>query len=235
LFQFDLGSNVTLLDELTLKSVLALHPQLNRLKENVFRDLTLSFGNLTTKTAYCYVMEGQGKELSEKELKDTIQLGSIGADIFQNKVLIIDYPNQRFAVSDTVPEMTDVRYSKMDLSADGRILLPMELNSKEYKVMFDNGSSIFPLIVPEKEIAHFSTAGNTDTVTVSAWGKQVQFSGRPVMQDIKLAGETYKNVTVYADPRGESRSEEFQGVVGNALLWEKMIIIDLKQKRFGIR
>ena len=237
-FQFDLGSNVTLLYGNPLKTILAKHPEFDRMhKQFAFNDLSLLFGATKVTSRHCYVKQNYGAQLAASSLTDNlpIHLGSIGADIFQNKILVIDYPNQRFAVCDALPDSLQVTFTKITLDEVGRVMLPMRLNEKNYKVIFDNGSSIFSLITSDDKINNFSTAASADTITISSWGRIHNVIGRPLNQEFELAGHTFSNTMVYADYRQDYRTDIYDAITGNALFWDKTIIIDFKNQRFGVR
>lgn len=238
LFQFDLGSTITVLEGNPLKTILARHPEFDRMyKQIAFKDLTLFFGATKVTSRHCSVMQNQGIQLAASRLTDNlpIRLGSIGADIFQNKILVIDYPNQRFAVCDTLPDSLQATFTKITLDEDGRVMLPLRLNEKNYKVMFDNGASLFPLIISADKINDFSTAASTDTITTSSWGTIHNVIGRPLKQQFQLAGQTFSNITVYADYRQDSGTDTYDASAGNALFWDKTVIIDFKNQRFGVK
>ena len=238
LFQFDLGSNLTVLEGNPLKTILEKHPEFDRMHRQVaFKDLTLFLGETKMTSRYCSVMPNQGAPLAASSLTDNlpIRLGTIGADIFQNKILVIDYPNQRFAVCDTLSGSFQATLTKITLDELGRVLLPLRLNEKNYKVMFDNGASLFPLIMSDDKINDFSTAASTDTITTSSWGTIHNVIGRPLKQEFQLAGQTFSNIIVYADYRQDSRADTYDASAGNALFWNKTIVIDFKNQRFGVK
>lgn len=112
-------------------------------------DLTISFGNYTAKNSLSKLYENYGSKINTEKYSanDTIHIGTIGADLFQKKVLIIDYPNQQFAICDTIPNNYNTNFSSIELDGAGRVILPMKIAGKNYKVLFDNGSSLFPLIM----------------------------------------------------------------------------------------
>ena len=101
--------------------------------------------------------------------------------------------------------------------------------------MFDNGSSIFSLIMSDDKINNFSTAASTDTITISSWGRIHNVIGRPLNQEFELAGHTFSNTMVYADYRQDYRTDIYDAITGNALFWDKTIIIDFKNQRFGMK
>ena len=155
--------------------------------------------------------------------------------MFKNKVLIIDYPNERFAVCDTMPVSYKTSFTDIELDNAGRVIIPLLLNAKKYRVLFDNGSSIFPLLVTDDKIHNFSSALNTDTITISSWGTVYNIIGKPLKKQFVLAGQNFSGITVYTDYRKEARTNDFDAITGNALFWDKTVIIDFKNKKFGIK
>lgn len=247
-FQFDLGANLTTLQGNTLKTILTNHPEFNRLKDHsgiiqfwksttVFNDLRLTFGSTIAKTKYCAIMNDYGEHINAATLMDStpIKIGSIGADLFQNKILVIDYPNQRFAICDALPNWLTASFSNITFDASGRVLLPLKLGNKSYKVMFDNGSSIFSLITSDDKINLFSSASGTDTIPVSSWGTIHSVIGRPLNEPFYVGNQLFSGAMVYADYREEAQTKDYDAIAGNALFWDKILIIDFENKKFGVK
>ncbi len=229
MFQFDLGSDVTMIYGENAKSIRKLYPAVN------FKKPVLNFGDFTASTSVCYVKDNYGEAISMDDDSDA-RLGTIGADMFHDKVLIIDYPHQRFAICDSVPAV----YAAMgtvaiSLDKYGRVLLPMQLRGKNYKVLFDNGSSIFPLLTSAKNIGSFSDEPVSDSIEVTAWGQRQQITGRVLRDSFLIGGQLVSNIIVYANHSGSGEENEYDAITGNALFWDKVIIIDFKNKRFGLR
>jgi len=101
--------------------------------------------------------------------------------------------------------------------------------------MFDNGSSIFPIITLEKNIANYSTSADIDTIKISSWGKMHDVTGKLIKDTFELAGQKFSNVKVYANHSGLGIDHKTDGMAGNALFWNKTIIIDFKNKKFGVK
>lgn len=60
-------------------------------------------------------------------------------------------------------------------------------------------------------------------------------SGRPLTATFRLGGQDFSGTTIYADYRPEAKTGHYDALAGNALFWDKMIIIDFKYKRFGVK
>jgi len=227
-FQFDLGSNLTRLYSENIRSITAKHPGTD------LKKITIDFGDFTASTPLCYIEKDYGESIDLDNGKVS-RIGTIGSDLFQDKVLIIDYPGKRFCISDTIPSAYQTKMTDIALDKHGRIILPMLLNGRTFKVMFDNGSSIFSLLTSVNNIGTFSTEQDVDTLQVNAWGKPHLIIGRPMKDTMVLGGQSISGFRVYADQNDTGRTREYDAITGNALFWDKTVIIDLKNKKFGVK
>ena len=247
-FQFDLGA-YTGIYENTASSLNEKYPEWKnrpvRLRspfqfwfnKKAFADLTLLFGNYRAKNKLSKFYENYGAKLESVNQfsKDTIHLGTIGADLFQEKILIIDYPNQQFAICENLPQNYKDNLIDIELDISGKVILPMKMKNKNYRITFDNGSSIFPLITMVKNISNFSTSADIDTIQISSWGQFHVVTGKLIKDTFELAGQKFSNVKVYANHSGLGIDPNTDGVTGNALFWNKTIVIDFKNKKFGVQ
>lgn len=246
-FQFDLGSDLTGVYENTYKSFYKQTPELEQKikryksvfqfwnNKKSFKNLNIQFGNYSASNESAFVFENYGDKIEINNSKDTIHIGTIGADIFKNRVLIIDYPKKQFAICEKIPEIYKPKFVDIELDRQGRIILPMIIKNKNYRIMFDNGSSIFPIITDAKNISNFSTSADIDTIQVSSWGQQHGVTGKMITDTFELAGQKFGNVKVYANHKGLGIDHKTDGMTGNALFWDKTIIIDFKNKKFGVQ
>jgi hypothetical protein len=240
LFQFDLGADLTGVYENTFTSVNNQNPILkNKIKKlwdikKYFENLNIIFGSYVAinKAAYVYKNFGEKKEI--QNLKDTVLLGTIGADIFKNKTLIIDYPNNQFAICENTPKIYQDNLIDIELDRFGRVILPMKIHGNSFRIIFDNGSSIFPIITNAKNISKYSTSVDIDTIQISSWGQTHGVTGKLIKDTFELAGQRFSNVKVYANHSGFGIDNETDGMTGNALFWDKTLIIDFKNKKFGV-
>ena len=244
-FQFDLGADLTGVYENTFSSLYTQNPELeNKIKKlksslqfwnsnKYFENLSINFGSYTATNKTSFVYKNYGEKI--QNLKDTIHLGTIGADFFKEKILIIDYPNKQFAICENIPKNFQDNLIDIELDRKGRVILPMKIHSKHYRIMFDNGSSIFPIITNAKNISNYSTSADIDTIQISSWGQTHGVTGKLIKDTFELAGQKFSNVKVYANHSGLGIDNETDGMTGNALFWDKTIIIDFKNKKFGVK
>lgn len=247
-FQLDLGADVTGVYEKTFNSLQTLNPELpnkiKRLKSKLrfwnksryFENFTLYFSSYRAKNEVAYIFEDYGEILSNPQANDTIHLGTIGIDVFKDKVLMINYPKQCFAISDEVPEeYSACHFIDIDLDPQGRVILPLHINGKTCRILFDTGSSIFPLITSANKITNFTTAPDTDTIQISSWGERHKVTGKLINDSFELAGQKFANTMIYANHSGLGIDNQTDGMAGNALFLNKTIIIDFKHKKFAAK
>ena len=252
-FQFDLGDLHTEIYENSLNAVYAANPSLEKKvgrlrslfqfwnKNKSYKDISIEMGEYVFKSKDCFVRRNYGENFPKDSIlrNQALHIGSIGIDLFKNKVLIINYPLQQFCITDTVPGNYRVSMVPIELNNAGMILLPMKLRGKTYDCLFDNGSSIFQLIGSSTRIDEYSTAKDNDTLPVSSWGTIHNMTGRKMTDTVEIAGQKFYDVEIYADHRKEFQDPAITDkpylVTGNALFWNKTIIIDFRNKRFGIK
>lgn len=232
-FQFDMGADVTMIYGKNAESINKKHPEIE------LKDPTFIFGDFTAKcSSPVFLRENYGSNVRKFEAIPNAKgenIGTIGADMFRNKVVIIDYPKERFSILDEIPAIyATATMTDFTLERNGRILLPMQLRGQNYKIMFDNGSSIFQLITSTANIDKFSKAGVTETMKIPAWGKMHKVMGRPLKDEFTLAGQTYSDILVYESPIEGTSSEEYDAITGNALFFDKVVIFDLRNKKIGV-
>ena len=247
-FQFDIGSNRTMLYENSLRSFYfqnkALSDKVSNFKfplnfsknKKLFKNINLSFGDYSIFNESLFVSGNYGNTSSVEKVSkgDTIHIGTIGADLFQEKVLIIDYPNQKFAICKEMPEQFKKTLVDIELDKNGRPVLSLLLKSKKYRILFDNGSSLFPLIATTKNISKFSNNPILDSIEISSWGKKHIVDSRMITDTFEIGGKKFSNVKIYESHTGIGMHKKTDGMAGNFLFWNNTIVIDFKNKKFGI-
>lgn len=247
--QFDIGSKSTMLYENSLSSFYFQNRTLSdrlsnfkfpvslAVKRKLFDNLNISFGTYQVYNTSSLVLNNYGNKTTPEAIikGDTIHIGTLGADIFQDKVLIIDYPKQRFAITENVPEAFNNRsLISIEIDKNGKPVLPLILNSKKYRILFDNGSSLFPLITASENLSKFSQGPILDSIEVSSWGEKHFVDSRMITDTFSLGGKKFSNVKVYSNHSGLGIDKRTDGMAGNYLFWHNTIIVDFKNKKFGV-
>lgn len=246
-FQFDLGAYTVLYGK-NLSAITQKHPELanniSRLKnpflfwnhEQQYRNPVFRLGDIRAERTYCPVMKNYGEAIDLATATDSnaLSLGTIGADMFQHKVLIIDYPGRRFATGDRIPVSYQTKMVDIELDGQGRIILPMRFKNKPYRVLFDNGSSLFPLMALEKNAGLFASGPDVDTISTWSWGQLHNITGKQMTDSFELGGRKFAPARMYINHAGLGIARHTDAMAGNALFWDDVLVIDLVHKKFGV-
>lgn len=247
--QFDLGTSKTVFYQKALDSYLAEYPFLanklvafNGLENEVFRNIDLKMGTVMFEDIDVWNL----KYFIDEIQKDSINpqrpkhIGTIAPDMFQDKILLIDYKLNRLAVSDSLPsEYKDLPAEKFEI-VDGIIKLPFSINGKDYTLMFDTGSSPFQLVTSKEKALEIANPIITDSLSGPLWwGKEITFYGMEVIKPVKFGGKVLKSAKVYYDKERLWEKNVFDvynvwGLTGNAYFFDNMVIIDYKNKLFRV-
>ncbi|MCX5752305.1 MAG: retropepsin-like aspartic protease, partial [Candidatus Krumholzibacteria bacterium] len=157
------------------------------------------------------------------------------------KVLVVDYPNKRFCLVDSLDgALEDLvsRASFVDLQRrNDKLFVPVRIGGMYSENFFlDTGASMLP-ITTTKALWQRLTGlrGNeksTIRITVPSWGKEVSLVGAPVKGTLTIGTLQVSNPVAYFASTG---LVETDGLLGNALFYDEYtIIIDLRENRFGI-
>ena len=250
--QFDLGAETTTIYGNNISEYLQKYPDFSKKidtnlvffiqskKNPMFNNVGLNLGNISFGKRNI----GYFREYGDKILLDSIKtksekhIGTIAPDLFKDKFLIIDYPNQRILVT----EKLKGKFTKSKLLpcsiVNGRIKIPLIINGKSENLMFDTGSSIFSLISSEDNAKKISTNEISDSLSINSWGKKEMVYGRKINVKIKFNEVTLKPSNVYFF-RNKMFSDFFKqqniwGITGNQYFLNSIVIIDYKNNRFGI-
>lgn len=207
----------------------------------IFRDVDLRMGKVGMQIDVWH-RANFGEKIPGDSIKsdEPIHIGTIAGDIFQDKVLIIDYKSRRMAVSDNLP----AKYKKLPAGEfnldNGIIKLPFRINGKSCQLMLDTGSSPFPLATSKERALEISDSVIIDSLRGPLWwGRDITFYGLKVNKPVEMGGEVLKNGMVYYDKEGLWNeiytSLNVWGLTGNAYFFDRVLILDYKNRQFRIK
>lgn len=166
-------------------------------------------------------------------------IGTVGVDIFKDKVLILDFKNKKVGYCDSLTKQ--FYKQKIDSSPfqfyKNRIILPVQIGTERINFMYDCGASMFTLNATPKHSKSFAPKQLTDTlynINNGESGAIYNALGGKTDKQIKILSKTYKDMVVYLE-KGESEIFEeakIAGAIGNKLFLDHIVIIDFKTKRF---
>jgi hypothetical protein len=252
--QFDLGALTTMFYGNTISTYSDLFPTLIKETRDTlafkegrfkgFKNINLYLDNVLFSNITVMKMPNFGDSLSLDSAKSsTIKaIGTIGGDLVENKILMIDYPNQRICIIDSLPPflMKKIDFINAKFSPTGRVKIPFRIGKNEIYLMFDTGSSIFPIVTCNANAASITdeNAPITDSITISSWGKTYYVYQKKIKGEMYLGNRIIHNNLVYYSDKVTSKKHcdenQILGYTGNVLFLDKVLIIDYKNKRFGV-
>lgn len=251
--QFDLGAPVTMIYGNSFESLLNEFPQIAEkldtinkkhviqgMKVGEFKNISFYLDTVKFINQNIAYFEGYGDPVSQKDFdKDTIiHIGTIGSNQFKEKILFIDFKNNKLAVIDSLSK--DLEKQLIDIIIDkGRIKVPVIINGKKEYVIYDTGTSFASLFLSENNWNEYrDTTSTPDTLMAIAWGVQYPLLISKTNIEIKIGNNIFKPETIMANnlkPYYEFyKKEKIIGLMGNKLFFDKVLIIDFKKKKFGL-
>ena len=170
--------------------------------------------------------------------QDEVHVGTLAPDLFQGKVLVIDYPRKRLCVSNKVPaEFAKAAFQPFRLK-DGRIQIPLRIDGKPQYLLFDTGASLFALWTDEPRALAATTGPVRDSLKISSWGEYYYVYGRQVNGAVSFGGKRLPTTLAFYDKKGRYtkffEEENMWGMTGNAYFLNNIVIIDYKNRVFGV-
>ncbi len=251
--QLDLGAVKTNLYGNSLQAYMEVYPSLQEKldssktfliqnqKNPIFRDMSLKMGDLEFKHVDIGLFKEYGTPISTDSVKTNSvkHIGTLAPDIFQDKILVIDYPNQRICLAEELPkEYTNLNFQDLVLEG-GRILIPFEIKDSNEMLMFDTGSSMFALLTTKNKAVAVTDGEVVDSLSVNSWGAEIPVYGSKIRADVKLGGKALPPTLVYYvdNPQFDAGFKQMGiwGITGNAYFLNSTVIIDYRNQKIAIK
>jgi hypothetical protein len=245
--QFDLGANRSMLYGNTISAFCEKYPALRDdtiKKENysIFNNAKIGINSSQILTANrLYVKKDFGQSKIDTNF---IIIGTLGYDILGDNILILDFKSNRYAISESIPTEME---SKADFihNADLNkfpIILPFRLGKKNIRLLYDTGSSMFPILTGTNRLKKISKHRKVKEVdSVSSWGKEVPIfipvETKDKIGNLKIGNIDLGNIAVFGEKKLNILSyvgSYLYGFTGNVIFDDKILIINRKDNSFGI-
>jgi hypothetical protein len=238
IMQLDLGTYSTVFYEKALKPFLEKYPSLNQKWDfPLFRNVDLKLGEV--------VFEGIDVGLYKNiihpdaaKFEEEIEIGAIGADLVQNKVVVIDYKSNRLSVTDALPAKYQNTSFVTFIIDSGLIKLPFRINGNMEYLLFDTGGSYFCMATTKQNALAIGGTEIVDSLTATGWDRYIPFFGLETVAPV-IFGERIMESSIVYYTEGEGFDDIYKslnvwGLAGNGFFLNDVIIIDYKNKRFGV-
>lgn len=252
--QFDMGATQTVLYGNSLQPFLSNSNLLQKLDTSIApyylngrKGTFLTNVNLTLdKTAYpnskiVYVPDF-GDPISIDSINTASQklIGTIAVDLFQNKILVLDFINNRLGAFTKLPKEYANAVFEVAIIRKGRVKFPLKIGDKTVYVMFDTGSCLGDLLL-DKETIHQVADTNTpkeEFLNGNTWGENVAYFNKKIkspiyFNKIRLGIKDAQFSDLDRDVQFD-KEEKIIGTLGPVLFSKNIVIIDYINNRFGI-
>lgn len=249
--QFDTGSNVSVLKGNTLESLkkrqasqYAFLPDLSDKTKEGFQAVSLKMlpEGPTLNKVWIDNKYGETIEAIPSVSQRAIEVGSWGADVCESRILIMDFAKQQIALLDVLPQQVKEQIDFVNIEIKhSRPHVPIFINGKKYLFLYDSGASLFPIMTVKKHWDVINPVAITDTIKrVSTWGKYSDVYGASIQSEVRLGSTVLKPKVIYYHPdpykhHGPVFDEAgVIGSIGNSYFFDRVIVIDFKNKQFGL-
>ena len=243
--QFDLGAQSSVfyrgaLEAIAVKlarnSAIHLDPE-----KRAVTGLTLALGERTVTFKKAEIRDVKLARQIDWDGEGAILIGTIGSDLLDGRVMMIDYPKRHVRILPAVPaQIASLPYGKFDYD-ERRILLHGQFEGRPTRIWFDTGSSAFALLTDAatwKRLA--KNPASSRRFAVNSWGDMMQmvvadtdatitFAGvqMPLRQITAVEGATLVQSLI-------GRATGMHGMTGNKLFIDKQVILDAPHGRYWV-
>ncbi|MGN6493090.1 MAG: hypothetical protein ACTHLE_13910 [Agriterribacter sp.] len=242
--QFDLGSPYSLLYKNKLEAIQRKYPaaipskSVNEKLENFL--LTVDGTPILAKEMM--VKQFDSTAIDWEDSNGIEIIGTIGADLIDGRVAMIDYPNCRFSVLQSIPGKLMQRLSVTDfIYANRSVLLPAKIKGRETMLYFDTGSSMFELLTDKATCSELALSRTpVARFSVKSWDKTLTANMFAANESIELANTIIPlRSCTYMEGVSNAQVEYMSkmgigGMVGNKLFLNYILVLDTQRKKFGL-
>ncbi|RFP65039.1 hypothetical protein D0N36_11085 [Hymenobacter lapidiphilus] len=151
--QVDTGAPYTVLYAHQLTALRQRYPALGtslQLREKVVPEFRFALGGAQVAVGHTKVLVNGTGEMPADSLAPFI-IGSLGADVLEGRVLVLDYAASRFTLANEVPADLAARAIFAPLAfPERRLLLTAALNGESRQLLFDSGTSAYTLLTSQE-------------------------------------------------------------------------------------
>lgn len=235
-FQFDLGANTTLIYDKCFEGT--------ELLRNKKVDAALEAAGHKMFSVENQSFNIDGYSIKNYKLSGILNFdqgevcGVVGADLFQNKYLVIDFSNNEMTVTDVLDKKLKSRADFINIQVkNNKPILPLKIDNKIYNFQYDSGASIFPIVTYKENFAEL--IGNSkykEELNIRNFNNPLIVKAVAIDKKIQIGKEYFKaNELWYTDGDYFALKQDgIDGIIGNVFFMDKIIIIDFVNKKFGI-
>lgn len=235
--QLDFGSPTTLFYKNSLESI---DNELKNLiqfhKDSTHINLNFSIKDLTISSENFGLIK-YGKKIDFDNPKAENIIGTIGTDLLEKRIIVLDFRNNLCAFVTSIDEKGFAKFQ----FKKRRILIPAKLENEDLKLLYDSGTSGYQLITDEKTWNEIKIPNaKIKTEKGNSWGNELKVVSAPTHKELEI-GNTSLPLSEVTHISGTSKmqnllikSSGMNGMIGNKIFLNRKIIIDCKNEKFKI-
>jgi len=242
--QFDLGSPYSLFYKNKLVAIQAKYPKAVQLtaSDEELTNISFKLDKIPLLAKKIVAKQFDSSTINWADKNSIEVIGTIGADLIDGKVAIIDYPQKQLTILQTIPAELESELSLTDfIYVQRRILLPAKLKGKQTILYFDTGSSMYELLTDKKTVQSLAvTDSQVIQSKVKSWDKYLTANTIATNDSIEINGSKMPiRKATFIDGISNSQVEQMMkmgigGMTGNKLFLGYKLVLDTKNKKFGI-
>ena len=164
--------------------------------------------------------------------------GVVGADLFQNKYLIIDFPNNKAYVNEKLNNKIAKKIDFVDIKiTNNKPVIPITIDNKIYHFQYDNGASIFPIVTYRKNFQHLIDSSKIiKNFNIKNFNNPLIVKAIETDKEINIGNSSFNTKEFWFTEEDifSFQQHGIDGIIGNVFFLDKTIVIDFKNKQFGI-
>lgn len=169
-------------------------------------------------------------------------IGTLGADVLEGRVLVLDFARSRFVLAATVPDSLARRADFVPLTFESRrVLLQASLQGETKPLLYDTGTSAYALLASQSRWQALRQPGApVRTQATNSWGTPLTAYTAPTPAMLRLGNAALPlgTVTYIEGMRWFHRlmmgTSGMGGMLGNAPFASHTVILDVAGGRFGV-
>lgn len=179
-----------------------------------------------------------GKEMNFENPTTPFIIGTIGNDLLEKRIVILDFKNKRCSFTDSINEngFSNFQFKKR------KILIPAKIGNENLKLMYDSGTSGYELITHKEQYEKYRIPkSKTKQEKGNSWGKILTIYSSSTNQKITLANTPLpiSQITyIEGVPEIQQKLMKFsgmKGMLGNKIFLNHSLILDSKREKFSIK
>ncbi|MEN2487979.1 hypothetical protein AAYQ05_09290 [Flavobacterium sp. B11] len=235
--QFDSGSPITVFYKKSLESIAEKfqnQPKIDNENMSISTAFTIENMNVISDT---FEVLNYGEEINFDDLKAVNIIGTIGTDLLEKRITILDFKNNLCSFIEKIQEddFVDFEFKKR------KILIPSTIENKKLKLLYDSGTSGYELITTKEIWQEYRNKNSVvKTEKGNSWGNTLIVYSASAKKKIQFQ-KTIINLSEVTYVEGTSDLQKFlmkrsgmQGMIGNKLFLNHKLILDCKNEKFKL-